>query len=189
MKEKIPVRITWIKNEKGKVESEVLIGLEHVFDGGISISKKIEKFKKRYIELVKKSQKIMPKDKSKRKTSHFWKIGKLLYDFNKSIENDFEITNFQQAVIRDFGLYESWLPRILKIGEFFTKNDISDSVPFSHYHELIDKIPILGKSAFEKEKKRLLKRAKDDTLPTTKEYRKELNVLVKSKKKLSVRRT
>ena len=80
-------------------------------------------------------------------------------------------------------LYESWLPRILKIGEFFTKNDISDSVPFSHYHELIDKIPILEKSSFEKEKKRLLKRAKDDRLPRVKEYRKELNVLVKSKKK------
>ena len=179
MEGKIPVRITWMKNEKGIIESEVLISLDDVFSEGISISKKIEKFKKRYVELVKKSQKIMPKDKSKRKTSHFWKIGKLLYDFNKSIENDFEITNFQQAVIRDFGLYESWLPRILKIGEFFTKNDIADSVPFSHYHELIDKIPILEKSAFEKEKKRLLKRAKDDTLPTSKEYRKELNALVK----------
>ena len=183
MKEKIPVRITWIKNEKGKVESEVLIGLEHVFDGGISISKKIEKFKKRYIELVKKSQKIMPKDKSKRKTSHFWKIGKLLYDFNKSIENEFEITNYQQAVIRDFGLYDrSQVGHIIQFGEFFKKKDISDEISMSTYLELIWKANLLKKAGnLEKEKKRLLRRAKDKTLSPHKEYRKELNALIKSK--------
>ena len=64
MKEKIPVRITWIKNEKGKLVPEVLISLDHVFSEGISISNKIEKFKKRYIELVKKAQTIMPQKKA-----------------------------------------------------------------------------------------------------------------------------
>ena len=58
---------------------------------------KLKKFKKKYFDLIKKSTKIMPKEKSKRKASHFWQIGKLLYDFNKSIENEFEITNYQQA--------------------------------------------------------------------------------------------
>ena len=179
---KIPVKIIEFADGDKKIQ-EVMIDLIDTIGLGGDPGEKLSSFRKKYFALVKKAQKIMPKDKSKRKTSHFWKIGKLLYDFNKSIENEFEITNYQQAVIRDFGLYESWLPRILKIGEFFTKNDIVDSVPFSHYHELIDKIPILGKSAFEKEKKRLLKRAKDDRLPRVKEYRKELNVLVKSKKK------
>ena len=186
--QKIPVKIVELTAPGGKKSIEVMIDV-YDYHGIENPKEKITQFKKIYFELVKKAQDILPKDKSKRKTSHFWKIGKLLYDFNKSIENDFEITNFQQAVIRDFGLYESWLPRILKLGEFFTKNDISDSVPFSHYHELIDKIPKLEKSSFEKEKKILLKRAKDNTLPSTKEYRKELNVLVKSKKKVSVRRT
>ena len=51
------------KNEKVKLLPEVLIGLDHVFSEGISISNKIEKFKKRYIGLVKKSQEIMPKKK------------------------------------------------------------------------------------------------------------------------------
>ena len=185
---KIPVKIIEFADGDKKIQ-EVMIDLIDTIGLDGDPGKKLSSFRKKYFALVKKAQKIMPKDKSKRKTSHFWKIGKLLYDFNKSIENEFEITNYQQAVIRDFGLYESWLPRILKIGEFFTKNDIVDSVPFSHYHELIDKIPILEKSSFEKEKKRLLKRAKDDTLPTTKEYRKELNALVKSKKRVSVRRT
>ena len=185
---KIPVKIVQY-TISGETKKNVMIDMLDTYDIEGDVEKKLKNFKEKYFALVKKAQKIMPKDKSKRKTSHFWKIGKLLYDFNKSIENEFEITNYQQAVIRDFGLYESWLPRILKIGEFFTKNDIVDSVPFSHYHELIDKIPILEKSSFEKEKKRLLKRVKDDTLPTTKEYREELNALVKSKKKVSVRRT
>ena len=50
----------------------------------------------------------MPKDKSKRKTSHFWKIGKLLYDFNKSIENEFE-KNYIKIQISDynFNVFES----------------------------------------------------------------------------------
>ena len=186
--QKIPVKIVELIAPGGKKSIEVMIDV-YDYHGIEDPKEKIKQFKKMYFELVKKAQNILPKNESKRKSSHFWTIGKLLYDFNKSIENEFEITNYQQAVIRDFGLYESWLPRILKIGEFFTKNDISDSVPFSHYHELIDKIPILEKSSFEKEKKRLLKRAKDDTLPTTKEYREELNALIKSKKKVSVRRT
>ena len=64
MEGKIPVRITWMKNEKGKIESEVLIGLDDVFSEGISISKKIEKFKKRYLNLVKKAHVIIPQKKA-----------------------------------------------------------------------------------------------------------------------------
>ena len=58
IKEKIPIRITWIKNEKGKLIPEVLIGLDYVCDEGILISTKIEKFRGRYLNLVKKAQKI-----------------------------------------------------------------------------------------------------------------------------------
>ena len=176
---KIPVKIIEFA-DGDKMIQEVMIDLIDTIGLDGDPGKKLSSFRKKYFALVKKAQKIMPKDKSKRKTSHFWKIGKLLYDFNKSIENDFEITNFQQAVIRDFELYKAWLTRILKLGEFFTKNDISDKILFSHYHELIDKIPVLEKAVFKKEKKRLLKRAKENRLPKTREYRKELNEMVKT---------
>ena len=62
----------------------------------------------------------MPKQKSERSPLHFWKIGKLLSDFNKSIKNEFEITNYNQAVIRDFGLYnKSVLGDILQFCIYF----------------------------------------------------------------------
>ena len=176
---KIPVKIIELTAPSGKKSIEVMIDV-YDYHGIEDAQEKIKQFKKMYFVLVKKAQDILPKDKSKRKSSHFWAVGKLLYDFNKSIKNEFEITNFQQAVIRDFELYKAWLPRILKLGEFFTKNDISDSILFSHYHELIDKIPVLEKAVFKKEKKRLLKRAKENRLPKTREYRKELNEMVKT---------
>ena len=70
------------------------------------------------------------------------------------------------------------------------KKDISDKIPMSTYLELIWKANLLKEvGKLDKEKKRLLQRSKDKTLPPHKEYRKELNVLVKSKKKVSVRRT
>ena len=187
---KIPVKIIEFP-DGNKMIKEVMIDLVDTIGLDGDPGKKLSSFRKKYFALVAKAQKIMPKDKSKRKTSHFWKIGKLLYDFNKSIENEFEITNYQPAIIRDFGLYDrSQVGHIIQFGEFFKKKDISDKIPMSTYLELIWKANLLKEAGkLEKEKKRLLQRSKDKTLPPHKEYRKELNVLVKSRKKLSVRRT
>ena len=179
--QKIPVKIVELIAPGGKKSIEVMIDV-YDYHGIEDPKEKIKQFKKMYFELVKKAQDILPKNESKRKSSHFWTIGKLLYDFNKSIENEFEITNFNQAIVRDFGLYKrSHVGYILKLGEFFTKKDISDIVPLVHYQELINKTPLIGKLAFQKEKNRLLERANNKTLSDHKEYREELNALVKSK--------
>jgi len=177
---KIPVKIIEISDGENKIQ-EVMIDLVDTFRIGDDPGKKIDEFRNKYFAIVKKAQKIMPKNKSDRKTTHFWKIGKLLYDFNKSIENEFEITNYNQAIIRDFGLYErSHVGHIIQFGEFFDKKDILDSIPMSTYLELIWKASILKKSGLlEKEKKRLLKMAKNKTLYSQKEYREELNRLTK----------
>ena len=179
---KIPVKIIEFA-DGDKMIQEVMIDLVDTIGLDGDPGKKLSNFRKKYFDLVKKAQSIMPKNKSKRKTSHFWKIGKLLYDFNKSIENEFEITNYQQAVIRDFGLYDrSQVGHIIQFGEFFKKKDISDEISMSTYLELIWKANLLKKAGnLEKEKKRLLRRAKDKTLSPHKEYRKELNALIKSK--------
>ena len=66
-------------------------------------------------------------------------------------------------------------------GEFFEKNDVSDKIGISHYVEIINKIHALKKlGILESEKKRLLQRAKDKTLPPHKEYREDLNKLTKT---------
>jgi hypothetical protein len=108
----------------------------------------------------------------------------LLYDFNKSIESQFEITNFTQAVIRDFDLYGTrQTAAILQLGKEFSKKDISDNVSFSHYLELLFITKMLKENGLlEKEKERLLAMGQNNTLPTLLVYRKELRVISKKLK-------
>jgi len=180
--ERIPVKIIELTTPNGEKVKEIKLNIFDYYgiDGKIPV--KIKKFKKQYFDLIEKSQNIMPKEKSKRKASHFWQIGKLLYAFNKSIESQFEITNYQQAVMRDFQLYSSSVVgHVIQFGEFFNKKDIVDTISMSHYLELIWKSSSLKKIKKLKIKKKILiKRAKEKTLPSHKEYRKELNQLVQT---------
>ncbi len=177
---KIPVKIVQY-SMSGQIRKNVMLDIFDTYEMEGNVEKKINNFKKKYFDIVKKAQEIMPKKKTDRKASHFWKIGKLLYDFNKSISNEFEITNYSKAIIRDFGLYDrSHVGHTLQFGEFFNEKDIVDSIPMSTYLELIWKANLLkDRGLLEKEKKRLLKRAKNKTLPPHKEYRIELNELTK----------
>ena len=179
---KIPVKIIEITAPTtGKKSIEVMIDI-YDYHGIEDAQEKIRGFKKEYFKLVKNAQGILPKNKSKRKSSHFWALGKLLYDFNRSIKNKFEITNFNSAIARDFGLYQAnHSGAIIQFGEFFKKKDISEKIPMSTYLELIFKASAFKKSGIlEEEKKRLLQRAKDKTLPSHKEYRQELIALEKT---------
>ena len=177
---KIPVKIVEY-TISGETRKNVMIDMFDTYEIQGDVETKIKNFKKKYFDTLEKSKKIIPKDKSKRKASHFWKIGKLLYDFNKSIENEFEIKNYNSAIIRDFGLYDrSQVGHILQFGEFFKANDIDDEISMSHYLELIWKANLLQKwGLLEKEKKKLVKMSKTKTLLSHKLYREELNKLVK----------
>jgi hypothetical protein len=166
----------------GKVLKNVMLDMldAYVIEG--DVQKKLDDFRKRYFKTVEKALEIMPPKREDRRSSHFWKVGKLLYDFNESVTNRFEITNYTQAIIRDFGLYDrSHLGHIIQFSQFFSKKEISDSIPMSTYLELVRKANVLKKSGlFEKEKERLLKMSKDNALLPHKKYRDELNDLTKS---------
>ena len=179
----IPVKIVEY-TISGETRKNVMIDLLDTYEISGNVESKIKKFKKKYFDLIKKSTKIMPKEKSKRKPSHFWQIGKLLNDFHKSIENEFEITNFSQAVNRDFELYGTrQTAAILQLGKEFSKKDISDNVSFSHYLELLFITKMLNENGLlEKEKERLLAMGQNNTLPTLLVYRKELRVISKKLK-------
>ena len=178
---KIPVKIVqYTINEQ--IRKNVMLDMFDTYEIEGDIQKKVNDFKDKYFEIVDKAVEIMPKKNTERKASHFWKIGKLLYDFNKSIANEFEIKNYNQAIIRDFGLYDrSHIGHTMQFGELFNEKDISDSIPMSTYLELIWKANTLKEHGLlEKEKKCLLKMAKNKTLPPHKQYRVELNKLIKS---------
>ena len=185
MMDKIPIQIVEITSPSGTRAIEVMLDVldYHKTD---DVQQKLQLFKKKYFETVAKSKKILPTNKSQRKASHFWKIGKLLYDFNRSIGNEFEIKNYTLSIIRDFGLYERrHISHILQFGELFNKKDIDDSISMSTYLELIWKANFLKKvGMLEKEKKRLLKMSKENALPAQKYYRQDLNNLINSLKKV-----
>ena len=178
---KISVKIIEITSPSGQTAKEVMLDVFDYYEMDGDVKKKIKDFKKQYFEIVKKAQEIMPKKKTDRKASHFWKIGKLLLDFNKSIENEFEITNYHDAINRDFGLYRKrQIALILQFGKEFKKKDISNLISFSHYIELIWHTNMLKKlGLFTQEKKRLLKMAKKGTLSNSHAYSKELDKLTK----------
>lgn len=175
MKEKIPIEITWMENQDGILEPEIIISAEDYFDFDTSITDAIIEFKKRYTVLIQKVQDILPQDKTQRKSSHFWKIGRLLYNFNKSIKNKFEIINFNEAISHDFQLYNTGQRRIdqlIQFGEFFSKKDILDEISLALYQELIWKAGPLKKAGiFQKEKMKLLERAKEKKLLGNDRYR------------------
>ena len=179
--QRISVRIDWTKDDAGKYETQIVMGSNDFFSSGTTIRNQIKQFKRKYLDFVKKAQDIMPKNKSERKPSHFWKIGELLYNFNKEVENEFFITNYSEALMRDFEYFKS--PRtiayILELGKFFKRNEISDSIPITLYLELLQKRnAVQQRNLFEKEKSRLLKLAKEKKLPIKMEYRNQLKLLI-----------
>ena len=181
--QRISVRIDWTKDDAGKYETQIVMGSNDFFSSGTTIRNQIKQFKRKYLDFVKKAQDIMPKNKSERKSSHFWKIGELLYNFNKEVENEFFITNYSEALMRDFEYFKS--PRtiayILELGKFFKRNEISDSIPITLYLELLQKRnAVQQRNLFEKEKSRLLKLAKEKKLPIKMEYRNQLKLLIRS---------
>jgi len=184
MKEKIPIEITWMKNEDGILEPEIIMDAEDYVSFNTSIAEAIVKFKIQYMKLLQKTQDILPEDKTKRKSSHFWQIGRLLYKFNKSVKNEFEIINFKEAISHDFQLYNTGQRRIdhlIQFGEFFSKKEIFDEISFALYQELIWKSTQLKKARiFEKEKKKLIRNAKEKKLLGHDRYRAYLMKQIKS---------
>ena len=181
--EKIPVRITWMKNEKGKIEPEVLIDLDDVFSEGISISKKIEKFKKRYYQFLSDVKKLAKKNKQK-KASDYWKLSRLLIEFNNKIEREFFIINYIEAISKDmkgFHLSRAQVGRLFQFANYFKKNEINDMVSYSHYRELTDKRSrLIELDLFEREKNKLLKLSGKGKIPSHRtEYRNYLNKITR----------
>lgn len=178
---KIPVKIVEVTSPSGQKAMEVMLDVMDYgrIDGA---QEKMKKFKVGYFDVVEKARNIMPGKRTDRKASHFWKVGRLLYCFNRSIRNDFEIADYNSTVSRDFKLYGTGqVGNIIRLGELFEKKDIDDSIPISVYLELLCKAELLKRHGLlEREKKRLVSNAKKKAIPTHKTYRDELNKLVLS---------
>ena len=139
---KIPVKIIEFLDGDKKIQ-EVMIDLIDTIQIYDDPGKKIEQFRDKYFDLVDNAKKMFygkdhssPKTRKEKPSSLYWQLGVLLHDFNKEIKNEFEITNYTEAISRDFALSKDYHYDISTIIEVFKKNQILDSVPFSYYRAL-----------------------------------------------------
>lgn len=187
---KIPVKIIEFPDGENMIR-EVMIDLVDTMQLEGDPGTKIEGFRDKYFELVKKAQKLFYgknlDKKRKRQTlpsSAYYELGELLRKFNSEIKNEFEITNYTEAISRDFGLSVDYHYDISTIVQIFKKNQILNSVPFSYYRALKRKRSDLRKiNLFEQEIKRLNKMGKENKLPGREKYKIELINIIKESSK------
>lgn len=185
---KIPVKIVQY-TINGETRKNVMIDMIDTYDIEGDAETKIKNFKKKYFETIDKAKKIFHTKQAQRKTTEFWKLGKILSKLKESTSNQFIITNYYSSLQRDFLFTSKYLRMILEFGNYFEKNEVLNLIKFSYYMELIQKRKILEKSnQFEKEKKRLLKMGKANTLPGLLKYRAELINLTKIPQKPRVKK-
>jgi len=186
---KIPVKIVQY-TISGETKKNVMIDMLDTYDIEGDVEKKLKDFKEKYFDLVEKAQRIIPKEKSEKKALFYWKVGNLFSTFNKNVKNEFEITNYNSALQRDFGLSSRYVRELMIFSELFSEKEVDDFIPMAIYRALVWKKTQLEEvGELKKEKTRLLKRGKNKEFVGRENYKKELNALVKSKKKVSVRRT
>jgi len=179
MIQKIPVKIIQVTSPSGDTKKGVMLDSIAYFEMKEDSREKIKEFEKSYFETVEKAKKFIPQKGSKRSTKEFWKLSKLLLNLKKSTGNKFIITNFENALQRDFLFTGRYVARMVEFAQHFQKNEILDSISISYYIELIQKKSKLDKlGLFETEKKRLLKMGLKDKLPRVMQYRKQLQKLL-----------
>lgn len=178
---KIPVRVVQTEDMHGTKKISIMLDVVHYIDTGENPEKKIQHFKTLYFDTVKKAKKLFYGTSGDEKkyqdlpSSLYWNLGELLRKFNEAIENDYEITNYTEAISRDFGLSKDYIYDLLTVVKIFKKSEILDSVYFSYYRALKRKRKDLVKlGLFEKEIKRLNDMGKQNKLPGREQYKKEL---------------
>jgi len=184
------VRIVQTQDIHGTKKISVRIDVRYYLDTEGNPEKQIKKFKKLYLDTVKSAKKLFYGTKTGEEkkyqdlsSSLYWKLGELLRKFNEAIENEYEITNYTEAISRDFGLSKDYIYDLLTVVKFFKKNEILDSVYFSYYRALKRKRNVLVKlGIFDQEKKRLNKMGKAKKLPGREKYKEELIQLISHKK-------
>lgn len=187
---KVPVRIVQTQDVHGTTKISIMIDVQHYLGTVGNPEKKLNKFKKLYFNTVKSAKKLFygtisgeEKKYQDLPSSLYWKLGELLKKFNEEIENEFEITNYTDAISRDFGLSKDYIYDLLTVVKHFKKSEILDSVYFSYYRALKRKRKdLIRLGLFEKEKKRLNKLGKEKKLPGREKYKKELIELIKKSK-------
>lgn len=184
---KIPVKIVTLTSPSGKNAIDIMIDI-YDYNEMENVQTRIKKFKKKYFKLIDKAEKLffgsnLTKTRSKNLTSSTcWKLGNLFYKFNDDVKNDFVITNYAEALERDFGRSSRYIRELIEFSKLFDKKEISDSIPMAIYRALVwKKNQLDGNGILEQEKNRLIEMGKQNQVPGREQYKIELTNTINSK--------
>ena len=178
---KIPVKIVTVQDIHGTKKRSIMLDASYYFESKNNSNKKVEDFKKLYFKVVEEIKYLFYGKENQKKyrnlpSSLYYELATIIYQFNQQIENDFVITNYDEALHRDFGLSKDYIYDLRIIAKIFKQNEIIDSVPFSYYRALMRKKNQLDKyDRFTDEKKRLNDMGKNNKLPGRENYKIEMN--------------
>ena len=176
MNQKIPIKITWVENEDGISEPEIVLDAEDYFDFEGSITDALIKFKKEYSNLLKKTASLKEDPKKTGQMKKIWQLGKELAKFNERVKNQFIILNQREAFSRDLGLSERYISFFMNFSKYFSLHEVINELSSDHYRIFCDNADQLKKSnLFKKEKKLLFTNFKSGKLLPREEYRLYLN--------------
>lgn len=179
--DKIPVRIVHTHDMHNNKKISIRVDLTYYVGNSAALEKKIENFKKLYVNTIESAKQLFygrmltEKKYQDLPSSMYWDLGNLINKFNRSVKDQFEITNYNEAMSRDLGLSKDYIYDLMTVVKLFKKNEISDSVFFSYYRALKRKHKMLENlNLFEQEKKRLNRLGKTNSLPGREQYKKQL---------------
>jgi hypothetical protein len=147
---KIPVKIVQIQDIHGTKDTGVMLDFNYYFESKDNSNKKVEEFKKLYDKVIEEIKYLFyGKDDQKKyrnlPSSLYYKLATIINQFNQKIENDFFITNYDEALHRDFGLSKDYIYDLRIIANIFKQNEIIDCVFFSYYRALMRKKNLFDK--------------------------------------------
>lgn len=188
---KTPVKIVQTQDIHGNKKVGVMLDLSYYLDATTDTEVPIRKFKKLYFGTVASAKKLFyGKYEEERKkyqnlsSTTYWRLGRILLEFTDKIKNEFVITNYAEALERDFGLSRGYVSELLVFVNLFKRDEVLNSIPVSYYRVLMRKRTQLEKlGIFEKEKMRLIRMGKESKLIGREKYKRELNQLIENMNK------
>ena len=190
---KIPVKIIEFSDGSDTIR-EVMIDLADSMQLDGDPGKKLDKFKIRYFKLIHKAEKLFfDSDNKKSKIKNLsslkcWELGNLFGRFDNDVKNNFTITNYAEALERDFGRSSRYIRELIAFSELFAKHEISNKIPMAIYRALVwKKTQLASAGILQQEKNRLIEMGKTGNCCGRERYKINLiDAINKSKKFTSV---
>lgn len=174
---RIPVKVIQVKDMHGKQHTSVMLDMNFFFQPTDTYHQRLEDFKSKYLKLLEEARGVI-KNHSKRKGRNamfYWSLGELLSEFKSSITSDFYFTNYLDALERDLKISNRYIGIMIDFADFYEKNEVSNTIPMSHYFEVLSKARKLkqrGRLGLAKQD--LVRLSSKNMLPDHKSLRKNL---------------